>query len=349
MGLCFLFNFAARGVSETYGVFLLPLEAEYGWLRGELTGIYFRSTWSRTASAAPVMGILTDRLGCARCLYHRHPQPGQRQPDCRAESLSSGSSISVSACSAASASRRSAWYRAGDAGRALVRRAPIDGDGHHLCGLRLRHAGHRAGSASAGGSRGLALRLYQSGLRGALAASADAFALAANHGRPRRRNRGTRDRDAAQGASLALEASGPRRAVSGGCSASSSLPPSPSTRSRPRPSPSWSEAGFAPITAATAFGFLGLLSVAGVALSGWLADRLGRRKVVTFSFLMTFAGIGLLLALPYYPALPLLSVFVIVFGNRDGLARADRLDHDRPSFRRWNRNRLWPDHPRPRG
>ncbi|MFA5538909.1 MAG: hypothetical protein WDA23_06865, partial [Gemmobacter sp.] len=36
----FLFNFVARGVVDTFMVFMLPLEAEFGWSRSTLTGIY---------------------------------------------------------------------------------------------------------------------------------------------------------------------------------------------------------------------------------------------------------------------------------------------------------------------
>ncbi|MCB1807704.1 MAG: MFS transporter, partial [Candidatus Competibacteraceae bacterium] len=38
--ICTGFNLFARGISETFAVFLIPLELEFGWPRATLTGIY---------------------------------------------------------------------------------------------------------------------------------------------------------------------------------------------------------------------------------------------------------------------------------------------------------------------
>ena len=38
--LCFGFNFIGRGVADTYMVFLLPLGAEFGWHRSQMTSVY---------------------------------------------------------------------------------------------------------------------------------------------------------------------------------------------------------------------------------------------------------------------------------------------------------------------
>ena len=38
--LCFGFNFIGRGVGDTYMVFLLPLGAEFGWHRSQMTSVY---------------------------------------------------------------------------------------------------------------------------------------------------------------------------------------------------------------------------------------------------------------------------------------------------------------------
>ena len=40
LAIGFVMNMLLRGVSETYVVFLLPLGAEFGWSRTELTGVY---------------------------------------------------------------------------------------------------------------------------------------------------------------------------------------------------------------------------------------------------------------------------------------------------------------------
>lgn len=62
VGAGFLFNFLARGVVDTFVVFMLPLEAEFGWSRSTLTGIY--SVYLLTVGLmAPLSGMLLDRWG----------------------------------------------------------------------------------------------------------------------------------------------------------------------------------------------------------------------------------------------------------------------------------------------
>ncbi|MFG6637782.1 MFS transporter [Sulfitobacter sp. 1A12126] len=58
----FLFNFVARGVVDTFMVFILPLEAEFAWSRSTLTGVY--STYLIIAGlVSPLSGMLLDRWG----------------------------------------------------------------------------------------------------------------------------------------------------------------------------------------------------------------------------------------------------------------------------------------------
>ena len=51
------------------------------------------------------------------------------------------------------------------------------------------------------------------------------------------------------------------------------------------------EAGFTPLQAATAFGLAGTLSVGGMASAGWMSDRIGRRATVGITFSLTISGI----------------------------------------------------------
>ena len=74
------------------------------------------------------------------------------------------------------------------------------------------------------------------------------------------------------------------------------------------------DAGFSPITAATAYGLLGLLSAASVMGSGFLSDRFGYRQTATASFVGTAIGMGLLLVITLVPSFALLALFVGVFG-----------------------------------
>jgi MFS family permease len=75
------------------------------------------------------------------------------------------------------------------------------------------------------------------------------------------------------------------------------------------------DAGFAPLTAATAFGFLGLLSAVSIMASGLVSDRFGYRQTVSASFAGTAAGILVLLALTFKASGGLLVLFVVVFGS----------------------------------
>ncbi len=76
--------------------------------------------------------------------------------------------------------------------------------------------------------------------------------------------------------------------------------------------------GFAPLQAASAFGAAGMLSVLGMIATGWFCDRIGYRAAATASFVSTFLGIGLLLALSYRASGELLVAWVLVFGIAQG-------------------------------
>jgi MFS family permease len=74
------------------------------------------------------------------------------------------------------------------------------------------------------------------------------------------------------------------------------------------------DAGFTPISAASAYGFLGLLSAGSVMASGLLSDRFGYRQTVSVSFAGTAAGMAILLAMTFQPSTALLVFFVVLFG-----------------------------------
>jgi MFS family permease len=50
------------------------------------------------------------------------------------------------------------------------------------------------------------------------------------------------------------------------------------------------DAGFSPLTAASAFGALGMLSAASIMVSGLVSDRFGYRRTVTASYVGTASG-----------------------------------------------------------
>jgi MFS family permease len=78
------------------------------------------------------------------------------------------------------------------------------------------------------------------------------------------------------------------------------------------------ERGFDKQVAAWAFGMTGVLSVIGIMAMGWLSDRIGRLPVVTLSYLMTITGILSLLAVQRFPSLMLVYGFVVCFGLMQG-------------------------------
>ena len=74
------------------------------------------------------------------------------------------------------------------------------------------------------------------------------------------------------------------------------------------------DAGFSPIAAATAYGAIGMMSAMSVMGSGLTSDRFGYRRVVGLSFIGTALGMALLLAMAFFPAAWLLALFVPTFG-----------------------------------
>jgi MFS family permease len=74
------------------------------------------------------------------------------------------------------------------------------------------------------------------------------------------------------------------------------------------------DAGFSPLTAATAFGALGFMSAVSVTSSGLLSERFGYRQTVTASFIGTATGMVVLALITVAPSGFLLAAFVPVFG-----------------------------------
>jgi MFS family permease len=74
------------------------------------------------------------------------------------------------------------------------------------------------------------------------------------------------------------------------------------------------DVGFSPITAASAFGALGFMSAISVMGSGFTSDRFGYRQTITATFAGTATGMALLLVLTYVPSHTLLVLFVPIFG-----------------------------------
>jgi MFS family permease len=78
------------------------------------------------------------------------------------------------------------------------------------------------------------------------------------------------------------------------------------------------DAGFAPLQAATAWGFSGVVLVFGMLGVSALDGLIGRRPSVLLSYAISIVGIGLLWLLQYHPNGVLLTAFVICFGSMMG-------------------------------
>jgi len=78
------------------------------------------------------------------------------------------------------------------------------------------------------------------------------------------------------------------------------------------------EAGFPPLQAATAWGFSGVLLVAGMLTVSWLDGLLGRRRAILLAYGLTISGILMLWWLSRHPSIWLLAGFLLCFGSTMG-------------------------------
>jgi MFS family permease len=78
------------------------------------------------------------------------------------------------------------------------------------------------------------------------------------------------------------------------------------------------DVGYSPIEAASVYGVAGVLSVFGMLGCGLLAERYSERTVATFSYSCSILGICALAALQWQPSYAVLLAFVILFGSMQG-------------------------------
>ncbi|MEX0638671.1 MAG: MFS transporter [Burkholderiales bacterium] len=307
----FLFNLLGRGSGDTYAVFLLPLEREFGWARSQLTSVYSMYLLVG-AFIAPLAGTLFDRFG-PRVTY-------------------SGGLLCLSAAFFLASTLGNLWefylfigVTIG-VGVGLVGMVPASALLTRWFRMRLSTAIGIAFSATGTGallfvplSQWLIERIGWRGTYQVLAAVvflAVPFALFVVPWR-------------LYVAGLQDSVSGLRaRAAGAGWTVRAAL----------RTRLYWAlvqvffftamamfailvqavvyfiDLGFSPITAATAFGVTGMLSVVSVSLSGLLAERFGFRNTVSASFAGTALGVLILVALSYRPSGLMLAAFVAVFG-----------------------------------
>jgi len=78
------------------------------------------------------------------------------------------------------------------------------------------------------------------------------------------------------------------------------------------------EVGFPPLQAATAWGLSGVLLLFGMLTVSWLDGLLGRRRAILLSYSLTAAGILMLWSMSRHPNIWLLAGFLICFGSTMG-------------------------------
>ena len=320
VGMGFLFNFVARGVVDTFMVFMLPLEAEFGWSRSTLTGVY--SVYLLIVGLmAPLSGMMLDRWG-PRATY------------------GIGLAVLIGGMWAASTTT-ALWHVylfiggfCGVAASALgmVPAAALIGrwfDRNMSLAIAMAYAGFGSGIL-------VIVPLAQAGIDAygwretyrliALLLVCMVPCLLLPWGRIAR----------GQGRKPAVEpmAEEPAVAVSrdNGWRIATAL----------RTREFWLlvqvffftacgvysvlvqtvaylvDQGYPPIEAALAFGASGMLSIFGVVFSGWLCARYGNRFAATLSFAGTFIGVAALLAFSGIASWVLILVYIVAFGVSQG-------------------------------
>ena len=316
LAVAFAFNVLGRGAGETYAVFLLPLEREFGWSRSQLTSVY--SVYLLVGGLiAPLVGTLFDRIG-PRAVY------------------TAGLAV-LTAAYLLAGTLSSLWqfylyvgFLIG-LGVALVGMVPASGLLSRWYHARLSAAIGIAYSAVGCGmllfvpaAQVLLVHLdwrgtYRAiGLALAVCLPLAAFAVpwrkfAEGHAEHRRRRH-----DAGRGAGWTLRTA-MRAPAYWGLVGIFFFTAMGIFTVLPQTIVFLIDAGIAPVAAATAYGVTGMLSVASVAGIGFVAARFGYRRTVTASFFGSGLGIALLIALSFHASGWLLAAYALVFGLCQGV------------------------------
>lgn len=314
LGFCLVMTALGRGTGETYGVFLLPLSRHFGWERAAVTSVY--SVYMLSLGLGSLLaGLAFDRFG-ARFNYMLG-----------AALLATGYGLAGHLVSL--------WQFylcvgvCGGVGAAMVGIIPTQSlvsrwfDRRLATALSIAYAGQGLGTLVMAPSAQIAIdRLGWSAAYG-IAGWGFAGVLVFVTVLPWRR--------IAEGA-----ANNPRKARGGRASGGPSL--GEAVRSRvfwafffifaatavaifginPQVVAYLVAQGFSEVEAAFSFGVAGMLTFAGMALTGLAADRWPRHIVATVSYTLTFVGIGALALVQVWPSWGLVGLFVLGFGLSAG-------------------------------
>ncbi len=315
LAVCFVLNMLGRGLGDSYVVFLLPLEREYGWTRYQLTSVY--SVFLLVSGfAAPLIGILFDRVGprfvytagiaCIGSAYLAASSLERLWQFYVLIGVTVGVGVAMTGMVSASA-MLSRWYHA-----RLSRAIGIAFSGTGvgiivfvpLAQTLVEHYGWRSAYRLMGIVMLCIVPLVL------LVLPWRRFAA----GRPAERA----SQLPASGAEWTLrKAMGTR--IYWGMAQAFFFTAVGMFSIFVQLVAFLVDAGFSALTAATAFGICGMLSAGSVMGSGFLTERFGARQTVSVSFAGTITGMLLLLAMTRYPSMPLLIAFVLAFGASLGV------------------------------
>ncbi len=311
LAACFALNMFGRGLGDTYAVFLLPLEHEFGWTRSELTGVY--SVYLLTHGiTSPLIGFFFDRLGPRwvygfglACLGSAFLLAGSLTALWQFYLLIGGLvglGVSLNGMVAGSA-LLSRWYRA-RLSTAIGIAFSATGFGTivfvPLAQYLVAHYEWRIAYRTLGG---LVLAIVPLVV---LLLPWKRFAA----GHPEYHREG-KAKAAGSGWTLRTAV---RTDVFRGLAQAFFCTASAMFSILVQMVAFLVDAGFTPIAAATAYGAVGLMSAASVMGSGFTSDRFGYLKTVTVTFIGTACGMAILLAISYTPSTFLLVLFIPVFG-----------------------------------
>src|SRR5690606_3676407 len=322
LGLAFGCNFIGRGLAETWAVFLLPIEAEFGFARVEVTSVY--SIYLFVAGlAAPFSGMAFDRFGprfcyllgmaCVALGTFAAGWAQARWHFILTNGLTLGIGASLIGMVPASV-MLGRWFHVG-LGRAVAFGYAGFGTGILLMvplsqflieRLGWRDAYHVLGAGLLVVGIGLALLPWRRIAAGSpeiarlRAAEATAGCEAARSGR----------RGGARGPSAPGFREAVRSPAFWDLAVTFHLPAVGMYLVIPQVVAYLVDTGYSPLVAASVFGIAGSLSMGGILAAGWLCDKVGFRFAATLSFLLTLAGTGCLAMLLPGPSTPWLVGFV---------------------------------------
>lgn len=308
LAACFALNMFSRGLGDTYAVFLLPLEREFGWSRSQTTGVY--SVYLLLHGfTAPLVGLLFDRVG-PRWVYGAGMAclGGAFFFASRLEALWQfyvlvgglvGVGVSLNGMVPASA-LLSRWFRARLSTAIGVVYSSF-GVGTLVLVPLAQH---------------LIVELDWRGtyrLIGEALLAAAPFVMFAVPWRRFTAGRARAAKGAAAGEGWTMRGA-LRSPVYWGLTQVFFFTAAGMFTVLVQLVAFFVDAGFSPLTAASAFGATGMMSAMSVMGSGFTSERFGYRQTVSASFVGTAAGMVLLLLIAIAPLGMLLVMFVPVFG-----------------------------------